>query len=100
MKIKGETAQSSHCFSNRDPSKSHDYSTTLSMSFTDTKTWTHSVEVGVKAGVEIEVTTPGKILFGGAAARYKFEVSFSYKHGWGEGESITKKIDKTVKPNL
>ena len=48
--------------------------------------------MGVKFGVEVEVTSPGKALLGGASANYGFEASFSYSHGWGSGESTTRTV--------
>ena len=38
----------------------------------------------------LKVTSPGKALLGGASANYGFETSFSYEHGWGGEESITR----------
>ena len=54
------------------------------------------VQVGVKFGVQVEVSSPGKALLGGASANYGFETHFSYKHGWDSGESTTRTVTNTA----
>ena len=58
------------------------------------------MEVGVSVGVEVEVTSPGKALLGGASATYGFEASFSYSHGWGSGVSTSRAVEHSVNPNV
>merc|ERR1712008_401081 len=69
---------------------------------TSSKSWSHSVQFGVKFGVQVEVSSPGKRLLGGAKATYGFEASFSYSHGWGSGVStsrtVTHTADETIPP--
>eukprot|EP00092_Neocalanus_flemingeri_P093696 GFUD01119100.1.p1 GENE.GFUD01119100.1~~GFUD01119100.1.p1 ORF type:complete len:369 (+),score=68.54 GFUD01119100.1:2-1108(+) len=76
--------------------KETEVSTTLSMSYTDHKSWSHSIQVGISVGVEVEVTSPGKALLGGAAARYRFEASFSYGKGWQGGDQKSRTVSQTV----
>ena len=54
------------------------------------------MEVGLKVGFQVEVTSPGKALLGGAKATYGFEASFGYSHGWGSGESISREVSHTA----
>ena len=49
-----------------------------------------------KFGVQVEVSSPGKALLGGASANYGFETHFSYKHGWDSGESTTRTVTNTA----
>ena len=46
--------------------------------------------------MDIEVTSPGKALLGGAKATYKFEGSFGSSKGWGGGESSTRTVSHTA----
>ena len=72
----------------------------LEMSYTNKKSWSHSLEFSVGIGVELEVTSPAKPLTGGAAARFRFDTSFSSTDGWAGGDektrvarlSVTKKV--------
>ena len=73
---------------------------TLSTTYETSKSWSHSVEVGVSVGVEVEVTSPGKALLGGASATYGFEASFGYSHGWGSGESISHEVSHAANINV
>ena len=75
-------------------------STSLSTTYQSSKSWSHSVELGVKVGVEVEVTSPGKALLGGASATYGFEASFGYSHGWGSGESISHEVSHAANINV
>merc|ERR1712106_90712 len=94
-KFEGDKSTSETLMTNRDEEET-ELSTTLSMSYTDSKSWTHSVQIGVSFGVEVEVTSPGKALLGGAAARYKFDASFSYTNGWQGGEARTRTVSQTA----
>ena len=75
-------------------------STTLSTTYTSSKSWSHSVQVGVSFGVQVEVTTPGKALLGGASATYGFQASFSYSHGWGSGVSTSRTVTHSADENV
>ena len=58
------------------------------------------MDFSVGIGVELEVTSPAKALAGGAAARFRFDNSFSQTDGWAGGDdktrvarlSVTKKV--------
>ena len=58
------------------------------------------MQLGVKVGVEVEVTSPGKALLGGASATYGFQASFGYNHGWGSGESSTRTVTHTAEEKV
>ena len=77
-------------------------STTLSTKYTSSKSWSHSVEFGVKAGVDIAFSFGPQAYFTSASATFKFETSFSSSTGWGSGVStwrtVTHRADEIVPP--
>ena len=54
-------------------------STTLSTTYTSSKSWSHSVQVGVSVNTQITISSPAEGVLGGATATYGFERSFSYR---------------------
>ena len=62
----------------------------LSIRETDTSTYSHSINMAVKIGASVTVTSPGKAAIGGFDTTYSLEKSFSYEHGWSTGKSKAK----------
>jgi len=91
----GDKSTSETLMTNSD-SQETEISATLSMSYTDRKSWSHSIELRVVVGVELEVSSPGKELTGGVAARFKFETSFTNTNGWGGGDERSRTQKLTV----
>ena len=50
--------------------------------------------------MDVEVSSPGKALLGGASATYGFQTSFGYTHGWGSGESHTHTVTHTAEEKV
>ena len=65
-------------------------STSLSTTYESSKSWSHSVELGVSFGSEISVTS------GVASAKFGYEASFGYSHGWGSGVSTSRTVEHSV----
>ena len=95
----GDRSTSKHLLINRDNTET-EISASLSMAYTDQKSWSHSVSFSIKFGVDVEVTSPGKALLGGAGATYKFEKLFSYSHGWGGGNARSREASQSVTKNV
>ena len=82
-------------------------STTLSTKYTSTKTWSHSVQLGVSTNSKLDVTFDvGNNLLGGliggVSASWGFETSYSSTTGWGSAVStwrtVTHRADENVPP--
>ena len=99
-RFEGDTSLSSTVFIN-DGNTETEMSASLSMWYTNQKSWSHSVTFAVKAGFDVEVESGSIVnLFAGVKATYKFETSFSYSNGWA-GARETKRISETsVKKNV
>eukprot|EP00092_Neocalanus_flemingeri_P023667 GFUD01025669.1.p1 GENE.GFUD01025669.1~~GFUD01025669.1.p1 ORF type:complete len:371 (+),score=57.88 GFUD01025669.1:110-1222(+) len=74
----------------------------LSVSYTNSKSWSHSFTVAVGFQSSVEISSPGKGIVGGASATLGFERSFSWQSGWGghESQEVTTShtITETVPP--
>jgi len=91
-----DISQSTAIFKNSKYKGNSSQEAMLSMSYTNSKSWSHSFQVAVTLGVQVEVTSPGKALLGGAKATYGFETSVSYGRGWGGGDSKTRQASVSV----
>ena len=95
----GDRSTSSHLLTNNDITET-EISASLSMWYTNQKSWSHSVTFAIKFGVDVNVESPGKRLLGGASATYKFETSFSYSHGWAGATEDKRVAKQSVKKNV
>ena len=73
---------------------------TFEIKLIEGKSWSHSVQFGVSYGTEIDISIPGKGLTGGISAKFGFEASFSYEHGWGSSKSTEKTTSFTIKQKV
>ena len=97
----GDKSTSQTTMTNSDSSEST-ITKTLRMTYTNKKSWSHSIDISVGIGVELELESPGKALAGGAAARFRFDTTFSNSNGWAGGDEKTTSAEvsvmKTVPP--
>ena len=77
-------------------------STTLSTIYTSSKSWSHSLQVGVSSNFGISISYGPKALAYSGTLTYGFETSYSSSSGWGSGVStsrtVTHRADEKVPP--
>ena len=81
---------------NNKESGSSERSTTLSLSFTNSKSWSHSFTMAVSISRSVTVSSPGKGVLGGAEATLGFDNSFIWETGWGGQEAKTATTTQTI----
>ena len=81
---------------NNKESGSSERSTTLSLSFTNSKSWSHSFTMAVSISRSVTVSSPGKGVLGGAEATLGFDNSFSWETGWDGQEAKTATTTQTI----
>ena len=84
----GDKSTSETVMTNSDSTET-EITQTLSMKYTNKKSWSHSFEFSVGIGVKLEVSSPAKALTGGFSARFRFDTSFSQANGWAGGDEKT-----------
>ena len=85
---------------NLDYNNNKSLSTLLSTSYTSSKSWSHSVQVGVSGSAQVEIVTPAKGILGGGSVTFGFETSYSSSNGWGSGESNCRTVEHCADENV
>jgi hypothetical protein len=75
-------------------------STTLSTTYTSSKSWSHSFQVGVSYKFEIGITIGPEAIGGAVNYNYGFETSYSSSRGWGRGVSTSRTVTHGADENV